>query len=213
MHGKRAWRVGCPPLPPVSISPIHIASKLPQGTAEGTPSHAFPSFLTLASVDPRALLIRSPRSQQLRAPRGHAESCGALLAPALPCRAAGPASPCTGTAAEGTPSAPPGHLLAAARGPHTSTTQSGEFVRMASEIILAPDWPMRFPCRLREGRKRSSGLDTGCSKIPSGFERSSPALHQPPASHPPHASPDLLQGPWSQRTLALRAPRQPGEQL
>lgn len=85
---------------------------------------------------------------------------------------------------------------------------------MASEIILAPDCPMRFPCRLREGRKKNSGLDTGCSRIPSGFKRSSPALHQPPASlatSPRQPRPHVRT--WSQRTLALRAPRQPGEQL
>lgn len=84
MHGKRAWRGGCPLLPPVSISPIHIASKLPQGSAEGAPSRVFPSFLTLVSIDLCALLIPSPTSQQPPAPAGPAESFRALLAPALP---------------------------------------------------------------------------------------------------------------------------------
>lgn len=42
---------------------------------------------------------------------------------------------------------------------------------MASEIILAPDWPMQFPCRL--GAKRSSGFGMRQSRILGEYERCS----------------------------------------
>lgn len=56
--------------------------------------------------------------------------------------------------------------LCTAACPHTTTTQSGELVRMASEIILAPDWPIRFPCRLGAGRKNGSGSPLGMREAP-----------------------------------------------
>lgn len=37
---------------------------------------------------------------------------------------------------------------------------------MASEIILAPDWPIRFPCRLGAGRKSGSGSPVGVKEAP-----------------------------------------------
>lgn len=94
----------------------------------------------------------------------------------------GRAAPYGGTLAKGDP---PGHLLAAARHLHTSTTQSGEFVRIASEIILAPDWPMRFPCRLRAKKEFRLGheaeQDLQCV-LPSFAPASSIVCTLPPPS-------------------------------
>lgn len=119
--------------PPHSFLHFPHSLKLPHGLDQCRHGHTHPSAFN-TSLDPPALLIQHPRSswavpgaQDLSLPQFSPRS--SLQPPRAP------------------------H----SRPPHTSTMQSGEFVRMVSEIILAPDCPMRFPCRLGAERGAQAG--------------------------------------------------------
>lgn len=127
--------------PPPSCLHFTHSSKLPQGLDEWGHGRTSLSF-----QHKRALTLRHCWSEAPGPPGLHQGAQELFLPQLSSLRWAGGGASSSLRRHAG-PRDPPG-LLAAARHPHMSTTQSGEFVRMASEIILAPDWPMRFPCRL-----------------------------------------------------------------